>query len=137
MDCPAGLPPLLGSFERHLRAANHADTTVTTYLIAARQAEAFLRARGTELPRPAAPTSRRSWGDLLTRRSPSTAATYHKVLRILYAWLEEAEITASPMVRLRPSIIPEQPVPVVPEDGRAGCWPPAPVRASRTAATPR
>jgi hypothetical protein len=28
MDRPAGLPPLLGSFERHLRAANRADTTV-------------------------------------------------------------------------------------------------------------
>jgi hypothetical protein len=56
-------------------------------------------------------------GDLLARRSPSTAATYHKVLRILYAWLEEeGEIDASPMARLRPPIIPEQPVPVVPED---------------------
>jgi hypothetical protein len=45
MDRPAGLPPLLGSFERHLRATNRADSTVATYLIAARQAEAFLRAR--------------------------------------------------------------------------------------------
>jgi hypothetical protein len=44
----AGQPPPLGSFERHLRAANRADTTVATYLIAARQAEAFLRARGEE-----------------------------------------------------------------------------------------
>jgi hypothetical protein len=42
MDRSAGLPLLLGSFERHLRAANRADTTVATYLIAARQAEAFL-----------------------------------------------------------------------------------------------
>jgi hypothetical protein len=30
MDHPAGLPPLLGSFERHLRATNRADTTVAT-----------------------------------------------------------------------------------------------------------
>jgi hypothetical protein len=28
MDRPAGLPALLGSFERHLRAENRADTTV-------------------------------------------------------------------------------------------------------------
>jgi site-specific recombinase XerD len=40
------------------------------------------------------------------------------VLRILYAWLEEEEeITASPMAKMRPPIIPEQPVPIVPEDG--------------------
>jgi site-specific recombinase XerD len=118
MDRPAGLPPLLGSFERHLRAANRADTTVATYLIAARQAEAFLRARGTELPQASRADLEAFMGDLLARRSPATAGTYHKVLRILFAWLEEeGEIDASPMARLRAPIIPEQPVPVVPEDG--------------------
>jgi single-strand DNA-binding protein len=118
MERPAGLPLLLGSFERHLRAANRADTTVTTYLIGARQAEAFLRARGTELPQASRADLEAFLGDLLARRSPSTAATYHKVLRILYAWLEEeGEITASPMAKLRPPIIPEPPVPVVPKDG--------------------
>jgi len=118
MDHPAGLPPLLGSFERHLRAANRADTTVATYLVAARQAEAFLRARGKELPEASRADLEAFMGDLLARRAPSTAATYHKVLRILYAWLEEeGEITANPMAKLRAPIIPEQPVPVVPEDG--------------------
>jgi site-specific recombinase XerD len=119
MDCPAGLPPpLLGSFERHLRAANRADTTVATYLVAARQAEAFLRARGKELPQASRADLEAFMGNLLARRSPSTAATYHKILRILYAWLEEEdELDANPMARLRPPIIPEQPVPVVPEDG--------------------
>jgi hypothetical protein len=89
MDRPAGLPSLLGSFERHLHAANRADTTVATYLIAARQAEAFLRACGTELPEACRADLEAFMGDLLARRSPSTAATYHKVLRILYGWLEE------------------------------------------------
>ena len=57
-------------------------------------------------------------GDLLQRRAPATAATRYKVLRILYAWLEEEEeITASPMAKMRPPIVPEQPVPIVPEDG--------------------
>ena len=83
MDRPAGLPPLLGSFERHLRAANRADTTMATYLIAARQAEAFLRGRGKELPQAGRTDIEAFMGDLLARRSPSTAATYHKVLRIL------------------------------------------------------
>ena len=46
------------------------------------------------------------------------AATRYKVLRILYAWLEEEEeIDASPMAKMRPPIVPEQPVPIVPEDG--------------------
>ena len=88
MERSAGLPPLLGSFERHLRAENRADTTVTTYLIAARQAETFLRTRGKELPAASRADLEAFMGDLLARRSPSTAATYHKVLRLLYAWLE-------------------------------------------------
>jgi hypothetical protein len=29
-------------------------------------------------------------GDLLSRRKASTAATYHKVLKILYGWLRRA-----------------------------------------------
>jgi site-specific recombinase XerC len=44
--------------------------------------------------------------------------TRYKVLRILYGWLEEEdEIAANPMARVKPPIVPEQPVPVVPEDG--------------------
>jgi hypothetical protein len=39
------------------------------------------------------------------------------VLRILYRWLEtEEEIRPNPMARMKPPIVPEQPVPVVPED---------------------
>jgi site-specific recombinase XerD len=57
-------------------------------------------------------------GDLLRRRAPATAATRYKVLRILYRWLEEEEeIEANPLARMKPPIVPEQPVPVVPEDG--------------------
>jgi hypothetical protein len=59
-------------------------------------------------------------GELLQRRAPATAATRHKVLRILYALLEEEEeIDASPMAKMRPPIVPEQPVPILPEDGRS------------------
>jgi site-specific recombinase XerD len=38
------------------------------------------------------------------------------VLRILYRWLED-EVAVNPMAKMRPPIVPEQPVPVVPEDG--------------------
>ena len=51
-------------------------------------------------------------------RPTSAAATRYKVLRILYGWLEEEEETdVNPMARMKPPIVPEQPVPVVPEDG--------------------
>ena len=57
-------------------------------------------------------------GDLLQRRAPEIVATRYRRLRVLHRWLEEEEeITASPMARMRPPIVPEQPVPVVPEDG--------------------
>jgi hypothetical protein len=37
---------------------------------------------------------------------------------VLYRWLEEEEeIPASPMARMKPPIVPDQPVPVVPKDG--------------------
>jgi hypothetical protein len=40
------------------------------------------------------------------------------VLKLLYAWLvEEEEIPTDPMARLRPPIVPDKPVPIVPADG--------------------
>jgi hypothetical protein len=43
---------------------------------------------------------RRYHGDLLARRMASTAATYHKVLKILYGWLaDEEEIPVNPMAK--------------------------------------
>jgi integrase len=56
-------------------------------------------------------------GDVLDRRAASTACTYYKLLRIVDVWrVEEREIDTSPMARMKPRIVPEQPVPVVPED---------------------
>jgi site-specific recombinase XerD len=110
--------PLLRSFERHLRALSRSQQTVATYLIAARQAEAFLTTRGTSIIGASRADLEAFLGDLLDRRSASTAATYHKVLRILYRWLtEEDELTANPTAKLRPPIVPERPVPVVPDEG--------------------
>ena len=110
--------PLVRSFERHLRAANRAPTTVATYLHALRQAHSFLHARGTTLEAASRADLEAFMADLLARRAPATAATYHKVLKILYAWLvEEGEVPANPMVRMRPPIVPDKPVPIVPTMG--------------------
>jgi hypothetical protein len=47
-----------------------------------------------------------------------TVATRYRRLRVLYRWLEEEEeIPASPMAGMKPPIVPDQPVPIVPEDG--------------------
>ena len=115
---PGAPNPLLRSFERHLRAENRSDQTVATYLIALRQAEAFLAARGTTLAEAGRADLEAYLGDLLTRRAPATAATYHKILKLLYQWLEdEDELPADPMAKMRPPLVPDQPVPVIPDDG--------------------
>jgi integrase/recombinase XerC len=117
MDQPAPRP-LIRSFERHLRSENRSERTIGTYLIAMRQADAFLQARGTTIEAATRADLEAFMGDLLARRAPSTAATYYKPLKLLYAWLaEEGEILASPMARMKPPIVPDKPVPIVPEDG--------------------
>jgi site-specific recombinase XerD len=109
---------LLHSSRRHLEAENRSERTLASYLQSVRQAEAFLAARSTRLEEASRADLEAFLGDLLRRRAPVTAATRYKVLRILYGWLEEEEqIDANPMVRMKPPIVPEQPVPVVPEDG--------------------
>jgi site-specific recombinase XerD len=97
---PLGPHPLTRSFERHLYAENRSARTVTTYLIAVRQADTFLRERGASLEVATRGDLEAFLGDLLSRRKASTAATYHKVLKILYGWLAEEE--AIPPTRFCP-----------------------------------
>jgi site-specific recombinase XerD len=112
------LSPLLRSFERHLRAENRSEHTIASYLDSLCQAEAFLAGRGRTLVDARREDLEAFLGELLGRRAPETVATRYRRLRVLYRWLEEEdEITANPMAKMKPPIIPEQPVPVVPEDG--------------------
>jgi site-specific recombinase XerD len=114
----AAQSPLIRSFERHLRAENRSERTIATYLVGLRQADAFLRARGTTIAAATRADVEAFLAELLTRRAPSTAATYYKPLKLLYAWLvEEEEIPVDPMRRMKLPIVPDKPVPVVPEDG--------------------
>jgi site-specific recombinase XerD len=117
MDRRAAPGSLLRSFERHLRAQNRSDRTVGNYLESARLAQAFLKSRGKRLEEASQADLEDFVGDILRRRSANTAATRYKVLRVLYRWLEDEEELPNPMARMRPPIIPEQPVPIVPEDG--------------------
>ena len=97
MTPPDYAPGLLRSFERHLRAENRSNSTNESYLESSRQAESFVAGRGRTLLDARRADLEAFLGDLLQRRAPATAATRYKVLRILYAWLEEEEeIDASP-----------------------------------------
>jgi site-specific recombinase XerD len=111
-------PSLVRSFERHLGAENRSEHTIASYLDSLCQAEAFLAGRGRTLVDARREDLEAFLGELLQRRAPETVATRYRRLRVLYRWLEEEdEITADPMAKMKPPIIPEQPVPVVPEDG--------------------
>jgi site-specific recombinase XerD len=91
---------------------------IASYLTSLRQAEAFLAARNLGLLGAQRADLEAFLGDLLARWKPATAATRYKVLRLFYQWLEgEDEIAGNPTAKLRPPIVPEQPIPVVPEDG--------------------
>jgi Phage integrase, N-terminal SAM-like domain len=78
---PLGRDPLIRSFERYLYAENRSARTVTTYLIAVRQADAFLRERGTSLEEATQADLEAFTADLLSRRMASTAATYTRSSR--------------------------------------------------------
>jgi site-specific recombinase XerD len=97
---PTGRDPLLRSFERHLYAENRSTRTVTTYSHRRPAGRHLLRDRGTSLEAATTADLEAFMADLLARRMASTAATYHKVLKILYGWLaEEEEIPVNPMAK--------------------------------------
>src|SRR5512133_2022759 len=117
-----------------MRAENRSERTIATYLFGLRQAETFLRERPDrarctdERERDALrPTTLEAatradleafMAEVLAHRAPSTAATYHKILKILFAWLlDEQEIESDPMARMKPPTVPAKPIPIVPADG--------------------
>jgi site-specific recombinase XerD len=111
------LPDLARSFERHLRAENKSDRTVETYLEAVRLLQAYLARRGVDLAEADRAQIEAFLADLLARWKPATAANRYRSLKVFYAWLEdEGEITADPMAKMKPPAIPEQPIPIVPDD---------------------
>jgi hypothetical protein len=97
---PTRPEPLLRSIKRHLYAENCSARTPHHLLIAVRQADTFLRGRGTSLEAATRADLEAFMADLLARRMTSTAATYHKVLKILYGWLaDEEEIRVNPVAK--------------------------------------
>jgi site-specific recombinase XerD len=109
------LDDMATSWVRHLRAENKAPQTVMAYTYATDQLRDYLRAQGLPLDVASIQPSHVEafLVDVLERRSPATANNRYRGLKAFFGWLEaEGEIPRSPMARMKPPTIPEQPAPV-------------------------
>jgi site-specific recombinase XerC len=108
------------SFERSLRAANKSPRTVQTYLEAVDQLCSFLTAQG--MPTTAQGVTREHIEAYLVEllelgRAPATVSHRFRALQQFWKFfMDEGEITASPMERMTRPRVPDQPVDVLTED---------------------
>lgn len=110
---------LVPSWARSLRATNRSPKTLSTYVSAANQLIAFLAAHG--MPTDASKVRREHVEafieDVLARCRPATASNRYRALARFFVYLvEEGEIRESPMARMKPPHVPEEPVPVLGDD---------------------
>ena len=113
------LEVLIPSWERSLRSGNKAPKTIRSYGDSARMLEAFARDKFgiTAVGRVNRDTVESFIEDQLARWKPATAAVRYRSLQQFFKWAaEEGEITANPMARMVAPIVPEVPVPVIPDD---------------------
>lgn len=107
------------SFARHLRASNLAPRTTRTYLEGVQRLADYLAAQG--MPTDIAGIRREhveAWiADLLERGKPSSAANRFRSVQQLFKWaVDEGEIKVSPMAKMRPPRIPDEPPAVLRAD---------------------
>jgi site-specific recombinase XerD len=110
---------LVSSFRRHLRASNAAPRTVQSYLEAVEQLQGFLLERGMPTE-PAAITREHVESyleDVLTKWKATTALARFKSLQQFFRFLvDDGELSDSPMARMKPPRVPEEPPAVLSED---------------------
>ena len=69
------------------------------------------------MPTDAATVRREHLEDVLSRCRPATASNRYRALARFFAYLvEEGEVTESPMVRMKPPHVPDEPVSVLGDD---------------------
>lgn len=110
------LAVIVKSWKLSLEARNKSARTVEQYTDSARLFVEFLERK--HLPTQVASITREHvesfMVDQLARLKPSSAQTRYKCLKLLFDWCEEEEeLERSPMAKMKPPIIPEQPVPVL------------------------
>ncbi len=113
------LAVLMPDWRTHLRARNVAPSTVSSYLRVAENLLVWLREAG--MPTSASSVRREHLEAFLAalseRVSPATVAKHYRSMQQLFRWLvEDGEITRSPMERMRPPAVPEQPVDIFTDD---------------------
>jgi integrase/recombinase XerC len=98
-----------------MRARNLSASTQHTYLQSALQLVTFLADRGVTAPEKIEKTHVEEFiATLAETRSAGTASVRFRALQQWFAWMvDEEEITSSPMARMRPPVVPEQPPPVL------------------------
>lgn len=109
---PGDLRANAASFARHLRASNLAPRTVRTYMEGVERFATFLE--GVGMPTDLAAIRREHVesfiSDVLEHGRPATAANRYRSLQQLFKWaVDEGEIRESPMSRMRPPKVPEDP----------------------------
>jgi integrase/recombinase XerC len=106
---------LVRSWTRSLRARNRSASTITSYTRAADQLAAFARRTGaTSLDRA---LIEEFLADATERLRPATVAQRYRSLQQFCKWLvDEEELDADPMAKMRPPTVPVDPVPVLSVD---------------------
>src|SRR4051812_46856083 len=113
------LAVLLPDWRTHLRARNVAPSTIASYLKVGDNLLTWLRDAG--MPTTASGIAREHLEGFLAalteRVSPATVAKHYRSMQQLFRWLvEDGEIPRSPMERMRPPAVPEQPVDIFSDD---------------------
>jgi site-specific recombinase XerD len=111
----ADIDILAPSWRLSLEAENKSPATITSYGYATTQLSAFLRERG--MPTSVTVIAREHVEaflvDVIEHRSPATAEARYRGLRQFFGWCEsEGEISTSPMAKMKPPKVAEQPVAV-------------------------
>lgn len=118
-DVSLTLDEALPSYRRHLAAENKSPATIAVYGAAVERLSGFLACQG--MPNRLTGIGREHVEAFLVDlaqagKAPATLSVYYRSLQPFFAWaISEGEITASPLARMRPPAVPEQPVPVLSE----------------------
>lgn len=106
-------------FLLHLKAGNKSPATLKIYGTGVAQLADFLERAGmpTEVTNIHREHVEAFIADLIDTKSAMTAKTRFGALQVFFKWLdEEGEIAVTPMLKMRPPAVPEQPVPVLKDD---------------------
>ena len=116
---PPDYQPLVQSYRRALLAANRSPGTIKTYSEGLKVFGSFLASNG--MPQTVTTIAREHVEsfitDQLVRWTPGTAKARYQAVRGFFNWLiEEGELAASPMIRMKAPTVPEAPPDVLTED---------------------